>query len=84
MKVLYGFDTHQDENHELIVRVQDALHCTSDLATRTHPVDYVPFLRYVPGWVSGAGFQYELASCKAAFLHLKEVPFDRMRAAYVS
>ncbi|OJT02060.1 O-methylsterigmatocystin oxidoreductase [Trametes pubescens] len=84
MKVLYGLDAHQDENREFIERVQDALLCTSELATQMHPVDYVPFLRHVPGWVPGAGFQYTLARCKAAVLDVREVPFTKMRAAYVS
>lgn len=84
MKILYGLDAHQHENREFIAKAQDTLHCTSELATQTHPVDYVPFLRHVPGWVPGAGFQYAMARCKAAVLHLREVPFAKMRAAYVS
>lgn len=84
MKVLYGLDANRDENSELIVMAQEALRCTTDLATRTHPVDAVPFLRHVPGWVPRAGFQYALAKCKAAVIHLKEVPFAKAQAAYVS
>ncbi|KAL1950232.1 hypothetical protein VTO73DRAFT_5356 [Trametes versicolor] len=82
MKVLYGLDANRVENGELIGMAQEALRCTTDLATRTHPVDVVPFLRHLPGWVPGAGFQYALAKCKAAVMHLKEVPFAKAKAAY--
>ncbi|KAI0670932.1 cytochrome P450 [Trametes maxima] len=77
MKVLYGLDA-QEENDPFISQVSIALACASELATGRHPIDHLPFLRYLPGWIPGAGILYELARCKAAVNVMKEVPFARM------
>ncbi|KAI0643177.1 cytochrome P450 [Trametes meyenii] len=79
MKVLYGLEA-REENDPFISQVSVALNCVSELAGGSHPIDHLPFLRYVPGWVPGAGFQYELARCKAAVSVMKEVPFAQMMA----
>ncbi|KAI0373871.1 cytochrome P450 [Pilatotrama ljubarskyi] len=80
MKVLYGIDA-KEEGDELISKIDEALSCTSDVATGSHPVDLFPFLRHIPGWVPGFGFQYTLANCKAAVTYIKEVPFARLKSA---
>ncbi|KAI0352606.1 cytochrome P450 [Trametes cingulata] len=80
MKVLYDIDA-KDEGDELMSKIGEALSCTSDVATGGHPVDLLPFLRHIPGWVPGFGFQYALASCKAAVTYMKEAPFAQLKSA---
>lgn len=46
-------------------------------------IDTFPFLRHLPAWFPGAGFQTAFAQCKAACDHLKNVPFDTVKDAMV-
>ncbi|KAI0643186.1 cytochrome P450 [Trametes meyenii] len=80
LKVLYGFDA-KEKGDPIIKKVSEALSCASELATGTHPVDFFPFLRHVPGWFPGCGFQYVMAKCKASVTLMKEAPFAQMEAA---
>lgn len=83
MKVLYNIDA-QDEGDELVSILDEATTCTATLATGVHPVDIFPFLRHLPRWAPGAGFQDAFAKCRAAVEHLKETPFATLKAALVS
>ncbi|KAH9889803.1 cytochrome P450 [Cubamyces lactineus] len=80
MKLLYDLDA-KEKDDEFIARVEESMALTSEHLTGSHPVDVFPFLRHLPGWVPGAGFQYEFARCKAAVTYVKEAPFALMKAA---
>lgn len=47
-------------------------------------VETFPFLRYVPEWFPGAGFQRIFAECKMANDYLKHALFDETKAVLVS
>ncbi|KAI0662030.1 cytochrome P450 [Cubamyces menziesii] len=80
MKLLYDLDA-KEKDDEFIAKVEESMALTSEHLTGSHPVDVFPFLRHVPGWVPGAGFQYEFARCKTAVTYVKEAPFALMKAA---
>ncbi|EIW59559.1 cytochrome P450 [Trametes versicolor FP-101664 SS1] len=79
LKVLYGLDV-QEEEGELIDRIHETINCTTSVMINKHAVDVFPFLRHLPAWVPGAGFQRVFAECKAAVAYAKEMPFTRMKA----
>ena len=83
IKVLYNIDA-KENGDELVSFVDEATSCTATLATGVHPVDIFPFLRHLPSWVPGAGFQDAFARCRAAVEHIKETPFAALKAALVS
>ncbi|KAJ8463001.1 hypothetical protein ONZ51_g10544 [Trametes cubensis] len=80
MQLMYGLEA-KGEQDEFIATVEEAMALTSQYTTGTHPVDIFPFLRHLPGWVPGAGFQYDFARCKAAITYVKEAAFALMKAA---
>ncbi|KAI0821982.1 cytochrome P450 [Trametes gibbosa] len=80
LKVLYDIDARDGED-SLISKMNEAAECTTELAAGTHPVDIFPFLRHVPSWLPGAGFHYPFAKCRATVMHIKEIPFARLKAA---
>lgn len=47
-------------------------------------VDALPFLKYIPDWFPGAGFQKYGAIGKEAGNRLRDIPFDNGKAAIVS
>ncbi|KAI0373885.1 CyP450 monooxygenase [Pilatotrama ljubarskyi] len=78
LKLLYDVDV-KDEDDEHI-RMMDAAFEAIKLATPGQfAVEIFPFLRHLPAWFPGAGFQTLFASCKAANDYLKHVPFDEVR-----
>ena len=83
MQLLYGLEA-KGEQDDFIATVEEAMVLTSQYTTGNHPVDIFPFLRHLPGWIPGAGFQYDFARCKAAITYVKEAAFALMKAALVS
>ncbi|KAI0670927.1 cytochrome P450 [Trametes maxima] len=77
LKVLYGHDAEEADD-PLIGKVEVVSSCLDKIATGSHPLDYFPFLAYVPAWVPGAGFHYDLARCKEAVITMKETLFQHM------
>ncbi|KAJ8474071.1 hypothetical protein ONZ51_g7464 [Trametes cubensis] len=80
MQLMYGLEA-KGEQDEFIATVEEAMALTSQYTTGNHPVDVFPFLRHLPGWIPGAGFQYDFARCKAAITYVKEAAFALMKAA---
>ncbi|RPD61610.1 cytochrome P450 [Lentinus tigrinus ALCF2SS1-6] len=79
MKVLYDIEV-ADENDEYIIKVEQAV---QGAAEGTLPgrflVEVFPFLRHVPEWVPGAGFQERFAAWRAAASELKNAPVARVK-----
>ncbi|KAI0352615.1 CyP450 monooxygenase [Trametes cingulata] len=80
LKVLYDIDV-KDEDDEHIKMMEAAFEAIKLATPGQFAVELFPFLRHVPPWFPGAGFQKLFAACKAANDHLKHVPFDEVRAS---
>ncbi|GJE97958.1 cytochrome P450 [Phanerochaete sordida] len=50
----------------------------------SYMVDYLPWLKYVPSWVPGAGFQRSAAEWRAATLGMYDKPFQSIKHAMAS
>lgn len=50
----------------------------------TFLVDSFPFLKWVPGWVPGAGFQKKAQNWKKSTVSMVEVPFAAAKECIVS
>ena len=77
---MYGIDVDPDD--ERLAIASAALETVSQTTGRSI-VETLPFLRYVPSWFPGAGFQKEFAKSKHANHRLKNELFDEARAAIV-
>ncbi|KAI0763605.1 CyP450 monooxygenase [Trametes elegans] len=83
LKIIYGIDVAGDRDE--YIRLADlAIEALAVANPGRFAVEIFPFLRYVPAWMPGAGFQELFASCNAAGTHLKHAPFDEARIALES
>ncbi|RDX45834.1 cytochrome P450 [Lentinus brumalis] len=81
MKLLYNIQV-ADEDDEYIVKVEHAVQGASEgTLPGKYLVEVLPFLRYVPDWVPGAGFQKRFASWRAAASDLKNAPVAHVKQA---
>lgn len=83
IKVVYGIDI-VDENDPRIVMPHNALDAVRRATPGRFLVETFPFLRYVPEWFPGAGFQKIFAESKTANDYLKHALFDETKAVLVS
>ncbi|KAI9058209.1 cytochrome P450 [Trametes sanguinea] len=70
LKVVYGLDI-VDEHDKRLSIASAALDALVQSTPGHFAIEVFPFLRYVPAWFPGAGFQHTLAHSKAATLKLK-------------
>ena len=83
MKVAYGIDI-EDENAEIVRVIEKAIEGPSQtIVPGKFLVDYIPFLRYIPGWFPGAGFQAQFSEWRDASRKLKDVPYALRNTAFV-
>ncbi|KAI0670966.1 CyP450 monooxygenase [Trametes maxima] len=82
LKALYDIEVTGEEDER--VRIMDAaVGAITAAAPGDFAVEMFPFLRHVPMWVPGAGFQKIFAECKVANEHLKHVLFDQAKDSLV-
>ncbi|KAI1790200.1 O-methylsterigmatocystin oxidoreductase [Ganoderma leucocontextum] len=82
LKISYGIDI-EDENNEIVRVIEKAMEGPSQtIVPGKFLVDYVPLLRYVPGWVPGAGFQAQFAEWRDATRKLKDLPYAQRNTAF--
>lgn len=83
IEVVYGFedpkiiDYYVELNDRALVAVVEGF---------THGqfwVDYMPFLKYVPQWMPGAGFRRKAARWREEAIALRQEPFEEARRALV-
>ncbi|TBU21985.1 O-methylsterigmatocystin oxidoreductase [Dichomitus squalens] len=82
LKITYGIDI-DDENAEIVQVVENAGKGPGQtLIPGRFLVDSIPFLRFVPAWMPGAGFQRQFAEWGAASRKLKDFPYVRRNTAF--
>ncbi|KAJ3010464.1 hypothetical protein NUW54_g2472 [Trametes sanguinea] len=65
----------QDERNDYAVLLEDSIRIFGQAAPGQFLVETLPFLRHVPAWFPGAGFQHTFASARAANRELQRRPF---------
>ena len=80
---MYGFDV-QDNDDEYVAQVVKVLEGVEALTPGRYLVEYLPFLRFVPGWFPGAGFQKKFAVYRDISRNVKAALLARTKAGMVS
>ncbi|KAL7280059.1 hypothetical protein ACG7TL_006474 [Trametes sanguinea] len=83
LQVIYGIKV-EDERDDYAVMVEDCIRIFGQAAPGQFIVETLPFLRYVPPWVPGAGFQKAFAAARAANRELQRRPFAEARRTFDS
>ena len=83
LKVTYGITVA--ERGDEIIRVIDASMeaFAEGLVPGAFLVEYFPFLRYVPAWLPGAGFQKRLRRWRDASHAMVDMPYERAKRTMV-
>lgn len=84
LKIAYGW-TVTDSNDRFIKIMEDAVHISAEiLQPGRWLVDTLPWLRFVPAWVPGAGFQRQAASVRERMSRIDLIPFKWTKEQIVS
>ncbi|KAK0475230.1 cytochrome P450 [Armillaria novae-zelandiae] len=76
MSITYGIDT-LPEGDPFVTAAEDALHTVAMAAIPgTFLVDSLPFLKYVPAWFPGAGFQRKASEWKVLARRMVDMPYE--------
>ena len=84
MKILYNIEVADEGDPYLTLVEQGAEAVSEGVAPGKFFVEYLPFLKHVPAWVPGAGFQIKFAGWRAAAESLRTQPFNHMKRSMVS
>ena len=83
LKTVYGIDV-AEEGDRIIEVIDTAMEGVSvALTPGAFLVEYLPFLRHIPEWLPGAGFQKRLRRWRDASHEMVEMPFAQAKAAMV-
>ncbi len=82
VKVLYGLDV-VEKNDKYIAMMEKNLEAGEAFMPGTYYVEFLPFLRYVPAWVPGAGFQNDFAAWRHAAEWVKNVMVGKTKEGMV-
>ncbi|EIW59173.1 cytochrome P450 [Trametes versicolor FP-101664 SS1] len=78
LQTVYGADIKDETDVRLFVAA-DAIEGVGQSTPGHFAVEILPFLRYLPSWFPGAGFQKMFAKCKIANERMKHSLFDEVR-----
>ncbi|KAJ6508849.1 cytochrome P450 [Mycena sanguinolenta] len=77
METVYGYEVQQPTNDHFVALAEKAVKKLSDsVFPGSVVVNTFPFLRYLPSWMPGAGFQRYAAECRQLTKEMQEVPFS--------
>ncbi|TFK83547.1 cytochrome P450 [Polyporus arcularius HHB13444] len=80
LKVVYGIDI-AERGDKLIEIIEVAMEGVAEgLTPGAFLVEYLPFLRHVPAWLPGAGFQTRLKRWRDASHAMVDLPFAQAKA----
>ncbi|TFK64565.1 cytochrome P450 [Pluteus cervinus] len=81
MNVIYGIHIAPDDDKYINI-AEKAL---EGMAKAAQPgaflVDLIPWLKYVPAWIPGAGWKRQARDWKTAVLEMRDLPFEYVREA---
>ncbi|OBZ67807.1 O-methylsterigmatocystin oxidoreductase [Grifola frondosa] len=80
VKIMYGFEPQDDKYFFLLEKASEST--TEGLVSGTFLVEFIPFLKYIPSWFPGAGFQKKFAEWRAASAGLRDIPFGVAKEAF--
>lgn len=83
LQIVYGTDIKDESDVQLSVAAE-AIEAIGQSTPGHFLVEILPFLRHVPSWVPGAGFQRLFAKSKLANERLKHALFDEVQDCLVS
>jgi hypothetical protein len=84
LKIAYGW-TVTDGDDELVANMLENLKLTNEVMQPGRwLVDVLPWLRFVPAWMPGAGFQRKAAFLKERMSRLDLIPFNWTKEQIVS
>ncbi|EKM54957.1 uncharacterized protein PHACADRAFT_208499 [Phanerochaete carnosa HHB-10118-sp] len=76
MSIGYAIDV-QEKNDPLLAAEEHAAECVKKtLVPGAYLVDILPFLKYMPEWLPGAGFQREAKAWRKSMLQVLHAPYD--------
>lgn len=83
MSVAYGLDV-QPQNDPYISTAEQGVHpLVAAAVPGAFLVDTLPFLKYVPEWMPGAGFQTKAREWKKLARRMVEVPYEAAKQRIV-
>ncbi|RDX45817.1 cytochrome P450 [Lentinus brumalis] len=80
MKLLYNIDVNGDNDKHLAIVNAALSGAPQGGVPGKFLIRHFPFLRYIPDFLPGAGFQKQFARWQAAANALKNVPFEHVKA----
>ncbi|TDL26036.1 cytochrome P450 [Rickenella mellea] len=84
LQVAYGYRPQSEDDH-LVNIVNRAM---EDFALASHPgsfaVDFIPWLKYVPSWFPGAGFQSQAKIWRQHVDDMKDIPYKMVKKQIAS
>ena len=83
VKILYGIDV-APENDRYVAMLDTVLESADAVAPGQCLVEFLPWLRYVPAWVPGAGFRTTFAQWRDMAHGLKDMLVARTKEGMVS
>ena len=82
VKIVYGFDV-QDSDDEYVAQMVKVLEGVEALTPGRYLVEFLPFLRLVPSWFPGAGFQKKFAVYRNVSRNVRAALLARTKAGMV-
>ncbi|KAI0352616.1 CyP450 monooxygenase [Trametes cingulata] len=78
LKILFdkAVVSESDPYVDIVHTAMEAIKCLAPIGSA---LQMFPFLKYVPSWFPGAGFQEALERCRIANQRIKDVPFDEVK-----
>ena len=84
MKLLYNIDVNGDDDKHLAIIDAALSGAPQGGVPGKFLIRYFPFLRFIPDFLPGAGFQKQFARWQTTANALKNVPFEHVKAFMVS
>ncbi|KAJ7672747.1 cytochrome P450 [Mycena rosella] len=76
MATMYGYQIEPIEDHFVTLSEEAVKMLTDTFLPGAAAVNAFPFLRHLPGWLPGCGFQYFAAECRKRTEEMQQGPFD--------
>ncbi|KAJ6559149.1 cytochrome P450 [Mycena vulgaris] len=76
MQMVYGYQVKPSDDHFVTLSENAVKKLSDSVLPGAAAVNAFPFLRHLPGWLPGCGFQYFAAECRKLTEEMKQVPFD--------